>query len=85
MFSAIFSIAPVLTIFFEVLSDICQAIGRLLPMPGRKKHGVVILIYSLLLRRVEHQSIRGHPAEIEGMILFQFPNIPDGFMRTETS
>ena len=85
MFSAIFPIAPVLTIFFKFPSDICQAVGRLLLMPGRKINSVVILIYALLFRRVEHQGIRGHPAEIEGMILFQFPNIPDGFIRTETS
>ena len=72
--------------FRPPLRDIsCASAGRLLPVPGREIHAVVLPVHALLFPRVDPQGIRGHPAEIKSVVLLQLPNVPDGLVRTEAS
>lgn len=77
VFSAIFAIAAVPSVFFKLRRDIRKAASGLIIMPGRKVPAIVIPIPLLLLFRIHHQGFCGTHIEIGFMILFQFPYIPD--------
>ena len=76
---------PCMGFFPEFDGNVLEAAGRLLPVPGREIHAVVLPVHALLFPRVDPQGIRGHPAEIKSVVLLQLPNVPDGLVRTEAS